>query len=91
MIDPIQYLFNTAPILYVIDFIEVFKGITSEMVSDPAVAHAMKLRKAWSFGNYKRFFQLYKSTPNCGRHLVDLFIDRERKAALKVITKAYVS
>jgi hypothetical protein len=72
------------------DFIEVFKKITADMMSDPAIVHSMKLREAWSSDNYSKFFRLYKVTPNCGRHLVELFIDRERKSALRIMTKAYV-
>lgn len=68
----------------------VFRGLTAEMVNDPSVIHAMKMRKAWSFGNYSQFFRLYPDTPNFGRHLVDLFIERERKLSLGIITKAYV-
>lgn len=60
------------------------------MLDDPAVFHALKLRRAWSFGNYNQFFRLYNTTPNYGRHLVNLFLERERKTALKTITKAYV-
>jgi cyclopropane fatty-acyl-phospholipid synthase-like methyltransferase len=71
------------------DFIEVFKKITADMMSDPAIVHSMKLREAWSSDNYSKFFRLYKVTPNCGRHLVELFIDRERKSALRIMTKAY--
>ena len=53
--------------------------------------HALKLRKAWSSGNYYRFFQLYPDTPHYGRHLVDLFLERQKKVALKTLSKAYVT
>lgn len=73
-----------------VEFVGVFKEMTSEISKDSCVIHAMKMREAWSLGNYRCFFQLYTTTPNFGRHLIDLFIERERKSALKTITKAYV-
>ena len=72
------------------DLVQILTEITGDLLSAPAVDHALKLRKAWSFGNYYRFFQLYPSTPHCGRYLVDLFIERQKKNALKKLSKAYV-
>ena len=64
--------------------------LTTDISSNPAVNHALKLCKAWSSGNYNRFFKLYQTIPHCGRHLVDLFLQRERRKALKTMAKAYV-
>ena len=66
----------------------MFRGLTKDLTAEPAVKHAMEMRRAWSSSNYSRFFRLYPSTPNHGRNLVNLFIERERKGALRVITKA---
>ena len=76
--------------LFPIDHIALVKELTPTTMYDPAVSHALKLRTAWSSGNYYRFFQLYSGTPNFGTNLLDLFVDRERKAALKTLVKAYV-
>ena len=77
-------------IFFCVDLVQILAEISSDIMSDPAVSHALKLRKAWSFGNYYRFFQLYPTTPHCGRFLVDLFLERQKKNALKTLSKAYV-
>ena len=59
-------------------------------VAISAVSHALKISRAWYTGHYHQFFKLYPQTPNHGKHLVDLFIMRERKAALRTIAKAWV-
>ncbi|KAL2361072.1 hypothetical protein RJZ56_006066 [Blastomyces dermatitidis] len=56
---------------------------------DPAVKHALDVRSALALGNYHRFFQLYLDTPNMGAYLMDMFVDRERLAALACICRAY--
>lgn len=73
-----------------IDLVQILTEITGDLESDIAVKHAIKLMKAWSFGNYYRFFQLYPSTPHYGRHLVDLFMERQKRNALRTLSKAYV-
>lgn len=75
---------------FLADINQILTEITGDLASDAAVDHALKLRRAWSLGNYYRFFQLYPATPHCGRFLVDLFLERQKKNALKTLTKAYV-
>ncbi|KAK2739582.1 hypothetical protein FQN57_006544 [Myotisia sp. PD_48] len=63
--------------------------LTPAEKADPAVKHALDVRSALALGNYHRFFQLYLDTPNMGAYLMDMFVDRERLAALACICKAY--
>jgi hypothetical protein len=64
--------------------------LSSEEKADTCVSFVMKLRDAWSLQNYTRFFRLYLAAPKMSGYLLDWFINRERKAALRTIVKAYV-
>ncbi|XP_058874568.1 leukocyte receptor cluster member 8 homolog isoform X1 [Acipenser ruthenus] len=63
--------------------------LTRELKSDPCVSHALEVRTAWALGNYHRFFRLYRCAPRMGAYLIDKFLDRERKQALKAIVKSF--
>jgi len=65
--------------------------LTPELCHAPCVAHALKVRSAWALQNYHNFFRLYRTTPNVGACLLDMFVERERVAALKAMAKAYVA
>ncbi|XP_035217851.1 leukocyte receptor cluster member 8 homolog isoform X2 [Stegodyphus dumicola] len=56
--------------------------------SDEVVSHAIKIAKTWSSNNYHRFFKLYISAPKMSAFIIDWFIERIRKAALKAIIKS---
>lgn len=66
----------------------VLAGLTRAERADPAVKHALAVRAALAQGNYHRFFRLYLTTPNMGAYLLDMFVDRERLAALCRICRA---
>lgn len=55
----------------------------------PVIDHALKVRCAWSLQNYHRLFSLYKNAPAMSAKIMDWFIERERKQAIKVIMKSY--
>ncbi|EDO48284.1 predicted protein, partial [Nematostella vectensis] len=67
---------------------EVLK-LTPGEKADPAIKHALQFYSARALSNYHNFFQLYLSSPNMSAYLVDLFIQRERTTAIKVLIKSY--
>jgi len=70
------------------DMNDVLADLTTAEKGDPAIKHALDARSALALGNYHRFFQLYLLTPNMGAYLMDMFVGRERLAALSNICKA---
>ncbi|KAK4188717.1 SAC3/GANP/Nin1/mts3/eIF-3 p25 family-domain-containing protein [Podospora australis] len=63
--------------------------LTAAEKKDPAIKHALDVRSALALGNYHRFFRLYNETPNMGAYLMDMFVGRERLAALCNLCRAY--
>lgn len=72
------------------DMNDVLADLTPADKRQPAVQHALNVRSALALGNYHKFFRLYLDTPNMGGYLMDMFVGRERLAALANICKAYV-
>uniref|UniRef100_A0A1I7Y1A7 SAC3_GANP domain-containing protein n=1 Tax=Steinernema glaseri TaxID=37863 RepID=A0A1I7Y1A7_9BILA len=56
---------------------------------DKMMNFALEVNTAWSLGKFSTLFRLYQEAPKMSSYVMDLFIDRERKAALATILKAY--
>lgn len=67
---------------------DILTDLTTAEKEDPAIKHALSARSALALGNYHKFFRLYLETPNMGAYLMDMFVVRERLAALANICKA---
>lgn len=63
--------------------------LTAAEKEEPPIKHALNVRSSLALGNYHKFFQLYLDTPNMGAYLMDMFVGRERLAALCKICKTY--
>lgn len=74
-----------------LDIMTVMKSLSQSEKADECIGFTLKLRSAWSSGNFHRFFKLYLDAPLMTAYLVDWFIERERKEYLKCIIKRYVS
>jgi hypothetical protein len=65
--------------------------LSKEDRKDECIKHALHVRSAWALSNYHKFFQLYLNAPKMAGYLMDKFVGRVRKSALKAAIKAYVS
>jgi len=68
---------------------DVLADLTTAEKEEHAIKHALNVRSSLALGNYHRFFRLYLDTPNMGAYLMDMFVVRQRLAALSNVCKAY--
>ena len=64
-------------------------SLTPQAKTDPCIKHALQVRKAWSSGNFVRFFRLYANAPNMCSALMDFFMERERKEAFGKAVRSF--
>lgn len=67
---------------------DTLADLTAAEKEEQPIRHALNVRSALALGNYHKFFQLYLDTPNMGAYLMDMFVVRERLAALCNICKS---
>lgn len=72
------------------DLNSALTDLTSKDRQDECIKHALDVRSAWALSNHHRFFHLYLNAPKMAGYLMDKFVGRIRKAALKAAVKAYV-
>jgi hypothetical protein len=65
--------------------------LTPEQKANPFVRHALDVQTAIATSNYHSLFLLYLNAPNMGGYIMDHFVERERLAALAIMSKAYMS
>lgn len=74
------------------DMNDALADLTPADKTNPHIKHALDVRSALALGNYHWFFQLYLDNDhNMSNYLMDMFVARERIAALAGMCKAYVS
>ena len=68
------------------DMNDALADLTPEEKRHPFIKHALDTRSALALGNYHHFAQLYLGAPeNMAAYLMDMFVARERLAALSTI------
>lgn len=66
------------------------QSLTIEDAAHPFVRHALQVRRALALGDCMQVCELYRSTPNMGRAIMDTVLPRVRLAAVKILAKAYL-
>ncbi|VDM39765.1 unnamed protein product [Toxocara canis] len=90
-----RYEFTAYRLLYyisvanTIDQTTLLSELDERARQDECVAFALRVREAWALGNYVRLFRLYSKAPRMTSYVMDLFMEKERKAALNVCLKSY--
>uniref|UniRef100_A0A914VZY8 SAC3/GANP/THP3 conserved domain-containing protein n=1 Tax=Plectus sambesii TaxID=2011161 RepID=A0A914VZY8_9BILA len=93
--SPSEYEFTAYRLLYYIymentmDITTLINDLTPRSKEDSTIAFALAVRRAWALQSYHRVIKLYGKAPRMCSYVMDLFLDRERKSALKKMLTAY--
>ena len=68
--------------------LRVMKQLTGPEKLQECIKHALQVRKALADGNYARFFKLYRTAPNMGFYLMDVFVEKHRIMCLQKLAFA---
>ena len=69
----------------------ILAGLDGDDKSDACISFVLKFRTAIALNNYSRAFKLYNEAPKMCGYLIDWFLPRLRKAAMKSYIKLYVT
>ncbi|XP_031356101.1 leukocyte receptor cluster member 8 homolog isoform X3 [Photinus pyralis] len=72
-----------------LDIMTMMKTLSPEERRDETIAFTLRLRSAWSLGNFHRFFRLYGEAPCMTGYVMDWFTQRERINYFKALLKSY--
>ncbi|WVR06688.1 hypothetical protein IAU60_003720 [Kwoniella sp. DSM 27419] len=73
------------------DMATLLAQLTPAEKLDPGVKHALDVHAALATSNYVRFFRLFLAAPNMSGYIMDHFVERERIAALAIMSKGYMT
>ncbi|ESO00468.1 hypothetical protein HELRODRAFT_83035, partial [Helobdella robusta] len=72
-----------------LDISSIVASLSEQEKNEYCIKHALKIRSTWALQNYFRFFKLLKEPVNMSAYIMNWFVEREKKNALKTIIKAY--
>ncbi|VIO92514.1 SAC3/GANP family protein [Brugia malayi] len=72
-----------------IDQTTLLSELDEKARKDPCLSFSLKTREAWALGNHVKLFRLYQEAPRMASYVMDLFLERERKAALNACLKSF--
>lgn len=73
------------------EILRTLKHLSTEEKRSEPVSHALQVRQALAQGNYGRFFKLYRTAPNLGSSMMEIFVDKHRILCLSRLAMAYVA
>ncbi|XP_054285765.1 leukocyte receptor cluster member 8 homolog [Macrosteles quadrilineatus] len=71
------------------DLNTVMTSLSADDCQDECISHALNVRSAWALSNFHKLFKLYRASPRMSSYLMEWFLPRERKLALKTVIKAF--